>query len=162
MITVYEEYHDNRVYEQSYDNCDILMHIQRKTVQNFLKCFMSFAKSTNLQWDSDYDAVSQVKVNGEVSFETGETQLGGMSLAINETSCTNLDNGSKGGREEVEMEEVVRTEDAGCKKGQELVNGELEEVGNGEEIRNGEERRNDVPVIDVTTPSQDGSSEHLL
>ena len=40
MITVYEEYHDNRVYEQSYDNCDILMHIQRKTVQNFLKCFM--------------------------------------------------------------------------------------------------------------------------
>ena len=162
MITVYEEYHDNRVYEQSYDNCDILMHIQRKTVQNFLKCFMSFAKSTNLQWDSDYDAVSQVKVNGEVSFETGETQLGGMSLAINETSCTNLDNGSKGGREEVEMEEVVRREDAGgC---EELGNGEGEEVGKGEgEVKGeGEERRNEVPVIDVTTPSQDGSSEHLL
>ena len=161
MITVYEEYHDNRVYEQSYDNCDILMHIQRKTVQNFLKCFMSFAKSTNLQWDSDYDAVSQVKVNGEVSFETGETQLGGMSLAINETSCTNLDNGSKGGREEVEMEEVVRREDAGG--GKELENGDLEEVGKEEGVVvEGEERRNEVPVIDVTTPSQDGSSEHLL
>ena len=106
-----------------------------------------------------------MKVNGEVSFETGETQLGGLSFAINETSHVNLDDGGKTGREEeeeVEIEEVVRTEDAGCKKGQELVNGELEEVGNGEEIMNGEERRNDVPVIDVTTPSQDGSSEHLL
>ena len=104
-------------------------------------------------------------MNGEVSFETGETQLGGLSFAINETSHVNLDDGGKTGREEeeeVEIEEVVRTEDAGCKKGQELVNGELEEVGNGEEIMNGEERRNDVPVIDVTTPSQDGSSEDLL
>ena len=124
--------------------------------------FHGFGKSTNLQWDSDYDAVSQVKVNGEVSFETtGETQLGGMSLAINETSCTNLDNGSKGGREEVEMEEVVRREDAGG--GKELENGDLEEVGKEEGVVvEGEERRNEVPVIDVTTPSQDGSSEHLL
>ena len=39
-------------------------------------------------------------MNGEVSFET---QLGGMSVAINETTCTNLDNGRE---EEVEMEEV--------------------------------------------------------
>ena len=100
-------------------------------------------------------------MNGEVSFETGETQLGGMSLAINETSCTNLDNGSKGGREEVEMEEVVRREDAGG--GKELENGDLEEVGKEEGVVvEGEERRNEVPVIDVTTPSQDGSSEHLL
>ena len=92
-----------------------------------------------------------MNVGGEVSFETtGETQLGGLSLAINETSCTNLDNGNIKGnsREEVEMEEVVRREAGGYK--------DLEEVGEGEE------RRNDVPVIDVTTPSQDGSSEHLL
>ena len=92
-----------------------------------------------------------MNVGGEVSLETtGETQLGGLSLAINETSCTNLDNGSIKGnsREEVEMEEVVRREAGGYK--------DLEEVGEGEE------RRNDVPVIDVTTPSQDGSSEHLL
>ena len=125
---------------------------------------MSLAKSTNQLISSEtqtIDAVSQVKVNGEVSFETGETQLGGMSLAINETSCTNLDNGSKGGREEVEMEEVVRREDAGG--GKELENGDLEEVGKEEGVVvEGEERRNEVPVIDVTTPSQDGSSEHLL
>ena len=142
------------------------MHIQFKlqTIQNFLKSFLSFAKSTNQIICSEtqtIDAVSQVKVNGEVSFETGETQLGGMSLAINETSCTNLDNGSKGGREEVEMEEVVRREDAGG--GKELENGDLEEVGKEEGVVvEGEERRNEVPVIDVTTPSQDGSSEHLL
>ena len=102
-------------------------------------------------------------MNGEVSFETGETQLGGLSFAINETSHVNLDDGGKGREEEeVEMEEVVRTEDAACKKGQELGTGELEEVGNGGEIGKEEERRNDVPVIDVTTPSQDGSTEHLL
>ena len=109
-------------------------------------------------------------MNDEVSFETAETQLGGLSVAmegngglsvaINETSqCANPE---KKGWEEVELEEVVmRTENVGSKE--ENLGNVVEEGGPPREVEGCvEERRSDLPVIDVTTPSQDGSSEHLL
>ena len=109
-------------------------------------------------------------MNDEVSFETAETQLGGLSVAmegngglsvaINETSqCVNSE---KKGWEEVELEEVVmRTENVGSKA--ENLGDVVEEGEPPREVEGCvEERRSDLPVIDVTTPSQDGSSEHLL
>ena len=108
-------------------------------------------------------------MNDEVSFETAETQLGGLSVAmegngglsvaINETSCVNSE---KKGCEEVELEEVLmRTENVGSKA--ENLGNVVEEGEPPREVEGCvEERRSDLPVIDVTTPSQDGSSEHLL
>ena len=96
----------------------------------------------------------QVKVNGEVSQDTGETHLGTLSLATMETSGLNtLDDKEEGGMHmEMEMEEVRRPGSSDC-QGQELEGRDFQE----EEIV-----RQEVPVIDVTTPSQDGSCEKLL
>ena len=96
----------------------------------------------------------QVKVNGEVSQDTGETHLGTLSLAAMETSGLNtLDDKEEGVMHmEMEMEEVRRPGSSDC-QGQELEGRDFQE----EEIV-----RQEVPVIDVTTPSQDGSCEKLL
>ena len=93
-------------------------------------------------------------MNGEVSQDTGETHLGTSSLATMETSCLNaLDDKEEGGMHmEMEMEEVRRPGSSDC-QAQELEGRDFQE----EEIV-----RQEVPVIDVTTPSQDGSCEKLL
>ena len=93
-------------------------------------------------------------MNGEVSQDTGETHLGTLSLAAMETSCLNaLDDKEEGVMHmEMEMEEVRRPGSSDC-QGQELEGRDFQE----EEIV-----RQEVPVIDVTTPSQDGSCEKLL
>ena len=55
----------------------------------------------------------------------------------------------------------MRTENVGSKA--ENLGDVVEEGGPHREVEGCvEERRSDLPVIDVTTPSQDGSSEHLL
>ena len=93
-------------------------------------------------------------MNGEVSQDTGETHLGTLSLAAMETSCLNaLDDKEEGVMHmEMEMEEVRRPGSSDC-QAQELEGRDFQE----EEIV-----RQEVPVIDVTTPSQDGSCEKLL
>ena len=93
-------------------------------------------------------------MNGEVSQDTGETHLGTLSLAAMETSCLSaLDDKEEGVMHmEMEMEEVRRPGSSDC-QGQELEGRDFQE----EEIV-----RQEVPVIDVTTPSQDGSCEKLL
>ena len=88
-------------------------------------------------------------MNGEVSQDTGETHLGTLSLAAMDT----LDDKEEGGMHmEMEMEEVRRPGSSDC-QAQELEGRDFQE----EEIV-----RQEVPVIDVTTPSQDGSCEKLL
>ena len=56
---------------------------------------------------------------------------------------------------------LMRTENVGSKE--ENLGDVVEEGEPPREVEGCvEERRSDLPVIDVTTPSQDGSSEHLL